>query len=176
MVILVGASASGKSVVAKEMIRKYDFSKVITYTTRVMRVGEVNGVDYHFVAKDEFIEKMNSNFFIETTLYNDNYYGTAYEDISKNKVLIVEPQGANVYYNKLKEEVVIVYLNASKIERKNRMIERGDSLDNINKRLTSDEEYFSYANLDHIDLVINTDALTIEQISDIIVTEYKKKA
>ena len=176
MVILVGASASGKSVVAKDMIKRYAFSKVITYTTRSIRVGEVNNVDYHFVSKEEFIEKANDNFFIETACYNDNYYGTAYEDISKNKVLIVEPKGANVYYNKLKDDVKIIYLNATEEERKNRMIERCDKIEDINKRLLNDEKYFSLSNLDHIDLVINTDALTIEEISDIIIKEYEKKA
>ena len=49
MVILVGASASGKSVVAKDMIKRYGFSKVVTYTTRSIRVGEVNNIDYHFL-------------------------------------------------------------------------------------------------------------------------------
>lgn len=176
MVILVGASASGKSVVAKDMIKRYGFSKVITYTTRSIRVGEVNNVDYHFVSKEEFIEKANNNFFIETACYNDNYYGTAYEDISRNKVLIVEPKGANVYYNKLKDDVKIIYLNATEEERKNRMIERCDKIEDINKRLLNDEKYFSLSNLDHIDLVINTDALTIEEISDIIIKEYEKKA
>lgn len=176
MVILVGASASGKSVVAKDMIKRYGFSKVITYTTRSIRVGEVNNVDYHFVSKEEFIEKANNNFFIETACYNDNYYGTAYEDISRNKVLIVEPKGANVYYNKLKDDVKIIYLNATEEERKNRMIERCDKIEDINKRLLNDEKYFSLSNLDHIDLIINTDALTIEEISDIIIKEYEKKA
>ena len=176
MVILVGASASGKSVVAKDMIKRYGFSKVVTYTTRSIRVGEVNNIDYHFVSKEEFIEKANNNFFIETACYNDNYYGTAYEDISKNKVLIVEPKGANVYYNKLKDDVKIIYLNATEEERKNRMIERCDKIEDINKRLLNDEKYFSLSNLDHIDLVINTDALTIEEISDIIIKEYEKKA
>ena len=176
MVILVGASASGKSVVAKDMIKRYGFSKVVTYTTRSIRVGEVNNIDYHFVSKEEFIEKANNNFFIETACYNDNYYGTAYEDISKNKVLIVEPKGANVYYNKLKDDVKIIYLNATEEERKNRMIERCDKIEDINKRLLNDEKYFSLSNLDHIDLVINTDALTIEEIGDIIIKEYEKKA
>ena len=56
------------------------------------------------------------------------------------------------------------------------MIERCDKIEDINKRLLNDEKYFSLSNLDHIDLVINTDALTIEEISDIIIKEYEKKA
>ena len=60
MIILVGASASGKSVVVKKMIEKYNFKKVVTYTTRDIRVGEVNDVDYHFVSCEDFLNKKNN--------------------------------------------------------------------------------------------------------------------
>ncbi len=174
MIILVGASASGKSVVVKKMIEKYNFKKVVTYTTRDIRVGEVNDVDYHFVSREDFLNKKNNNFFLETAFYNNNYYGTAYEDISSDKVLIVEPSGANVYYEKLKDKVFIVYLQASKDERKRRMIERGDSLESINKRLKGDVEYFDMNNFNKIDLVIETEDLSVEEVADIIYQNYKK--
>lgn len=172
MIILVGASASGKSVVAKKMIEKYNIQKVVTYTTRPMRVGEVDGVDYHFISKEQFIRKMNNDFFVESAHYNDNYYGTAYGDISKNKVLIVEPNGANVYFEKLKNQVVIIYLNASESERKKRMIDRGDLLENVNKRLLSDKDYFDFKNFKHIDLVIDTENKSIEEVTAIIIEYY----
>lgn len=175
MIILVGASASGKSVVAKKMYEKYNITKVITYTTRPIRVGEVNGVDYHFVSKEDFETKMKENFFVETANYNNNYYGTAYEDISKNKVLIVEPNGANVYYDKISDKVIIVYLNASEQERKKRMAIRGDSPENIEKRLVGDVEYFDFKNFKHIDLIIETENKTVEKISDEIIDYYRKK-
>lgn len=174
MIILVGASASGKSVVVKKMIEKYNFKKVVTYTTRDIRVGEVNDVDYHFVSREDFLNKKNNNFFLETAFYNNNYYGTAYEDISSDKVLIVEPSGANVYYEKLKDKVFIVYLQASKDERKRRMIERGDSLESINKRLKGDVQYFDMNNFNKIDLVIETEDLSVEEVADIIYQNYKK--
>lgn len=175
MIILVGASASGKSVVAKKMYEKYNITKVITYTTRPIRVGEVNGVDYHFVSKEDFETKMKENFFVETANYNNNYYGTAYEDISKNKVLIVEPNGANVYYDKISDKVIIVYLNASEQERKKRMAIRGDSPENIEKRLVGDVEYFDFKNFKHIDLIIETENKKVEKISDEIIDYYRKK-
>lgn len=175
MIILVGASASGKSVVAKKMFEKYNITKVITYTTRPIRVGEVNGVDYHFVSKEDFEKKIDENFFVETANYNNNYYGTAYEDISKDKVLIVEPNGANVYYDKIKDKVIIVYLNASEQERKKRMAIRGDSPENIEKRLIGDVSYFDFKNFKHIDLIIETENKTIENISDEIIEFYRKK-
>ena len=107
-------------------------------------------------------------------MYNNNYYGTAYEDISKDKVLIVEPNGANVYYEKLKDKVIIFYLQASDSERKHRMEIRGDSIESINKRLMSDVEYFDFNKFKHIDLVINTENKSIEDISDIIMEYYRK--
>ena len=174
MIILVGASATGKSVIAKQLFDKYNIKKVITYTTRPMREGEINDVDYHFINKEDFINKMNNEYFIETAMYNNNYYGTAYEDISKDKVLIVEPNGANVYYEKLKDKVIIFYLQASESERKKIMEIRGDSIENINKRLKSDVEYFDFNKFKHIDLVINTENKSIEDISDIIMEYYRK--
>ena len=84
MIILVGASATGKSVVVKRMQELYGIEKVVTYTTRLMRMGEINGLDYHFISKEEFCSKIENNFFLETAFYNNNYYGTAFEDISKN--------------------------------------------------------------------------------------------
>jgi len=174
MIILVGASATGKSVVAKQLFEKYNIKKVVTYTTRPMRVGEVNDVDYHFITKNDFVDKMNNNYFIETAEYNNNYYGTAYEDISKDKVLIVEPNGANVYYDKLKDKVVIFYLQASEAERKKRMKTRGDSESNISNRLKNDEEYFDLNKFNHIDLVIKTENKTIEEVADNIMEYYRK--
>jgi uncharacterized membrane protein len=52
-----------------------------------MRPGEVDGVDYHFISEEEFLKRKNQNFFIETTLYNHHYYGTAFRDASFDKVL-----------------------------------------------------------------------------------------
>ena len=95
MIVLIGASASGKTEVAKTLIAKKGFSKIVTYTTREIRPSEVNGVDYHFVTKEKFLELKNDNFFLETTTYNNNFYGTprAYveENVSENSP---EPENA----------------------------------------------------------------------------------
>ena len=56
MLILVGHSASGKTEIANELKRDYDMKKIITYTTRPIRVNEVNGIDYHFVTEEEFLK------------------------------------------------------------------------------------------------------------------------
>ena len=56
MLILIGPSASGKTEVAKLLAKKYNITKIVTYTTRAPRVNEVNGVDYNFVSVEEFAQ------------------------------------------------------------------------------------------------------------------------
>ena len=82
MIILVGASASGKTEVAKYLKQHYGIKKVVTHTTRSMRTNEVDGVDYHFVDKQTFLALKNQNYFVEVTNYNNNYYGTSRDEVS----------------------------------------------------------------------------------------------
>ena len=84
MIVLVGASASGKTEVTKVLAKKYNIQKFITHTTRPIRVGEENGVDYFFVTKEEFEELLKQDFFIEHTLYNGNYYGTSKKEVQND--------------------------------------------------------------------------------------------
>lgn len=168
MILLVGASASGKSVVARKLIENYGYKKIVTYTTREIRNDEENGVDYHFISKDEFIKKINESFFIEYAIYNDNYYGTALKDLKGLKVLIVEPNGANVYINKLKNDVKVVYLEASEEVRKERMFQRGDKEESINNRLISDNDYFKKDNIKRIDLSVDTSCYSVDEIASLI--------
>lgn len=173
MIILVGPSASGKSVVAKKMIEKFGFKKIVTYTTRSKRINEVDDLDYHFITQEDFVNKKNNDFFIEYAFYNNNYYGTAFNDISKEKILIVEPQGANIYYEKLKTEAFLVYLEASEDNRRKRMIERQDALESIDARLKSDFQYFATSNFNHLDLIIDTNNLDIDSIANMINEKYQ---
>lgn len=76
MIILIGASASGKTTIAKYLTTNLGFKKFVTSTTRLPRKGEINSIDYNFLTIDTFNKKKENNEFIETTFYNENYYGT----------------------------------------------------------------------------------------------------
>ena len=70
IVVLVGESASGKSTVAKILEQEQpNFSKVVTYTTRPMRDGEVDGIDYNFISNKKFNELVKQDFFVEHAIY-----------------------------------------------------------------------------------------------------------
>ena len=91
MIVLAGASASGKTEVAKMLAAKYGIVKAITTTTRDMRVGEINGRDYFFVNKDQFKKMIEDGRFVEFTVYNDNLYGSTKDQIAMNKCVVVDP-------------------------------------------------------------------------------------
>lgn len=76
-ILFFGSSGSGKSTIIRHILKK--FSKChfsVSYTTRPIREGEVNGKDYVFITKEEFQEKLKTGFFIEHTLFKGNFYGT----------------------------------------------------------------------------------------------------
>lgn len=65
---LIGYTASGKTVIAKEL-EKLDYKRMVTYTTRNIRPNEIDGFDYHFISKCDFLQKIKEGFFAEFTSY-----------------------------------------------------------------------------------------------------------
>ena len=174
MVVIVGASASGKTEISKILVNEYGFKKCVTTTTRSKRTDEVNGIDYHFISKEQFKALISKNSFVEYAIYQDNFYGINKKDIDKNALVIVEPTGANELIRKLKNDVFIIYIESKKDVRSNRMKSRGDKLEDINKRLLNDDEIFNKDNLIKVDLHIKNDEHDLKKIAEIINKEYKK--
>lgn len=173
MLIIVGPSASGKTEVVKMIIKKYNMKKLVTYTTRNMRVGEVDGIDYHFISHESFLKKVKEQFFVETVYYNQFYYGTSYSDLTNDKIVILEPTGLKHYLQLNDKHIRVCFLDCPKKVRQARMIKRGDNLDVINCRLSRDDEIFNQdvAKLAH--WVINSSDITIDKLADDIYTLYR---
>lgn len=172
MLILIGASASGKTEIAKFLIKEYGFEKLVTTTTRPMRTGEVNDVDYHFVTPDEFYQLKEKNSFFETVIYNENYYGTP-KECTDNNVLIVDPIGANNIFKNSNGHMFIL-LETDEGVRRQRMLSRGDSVEDTEKRLLHDREHFKRDKFVHIDYDIDTSNESIENLAKVINNLYKK--
>lgn len=173
MLILVGPSASGKTEATKILIEKYNLKKLVTYTTRNMRVHEVNGKDYHFISKEEFMDKIKNNFFIEYVEYNGNFYGTSKADLSSDKVVILEPAGVRAYVEKAKDLIKICYLRTSIEYRLRRMIERLDEPIEIEKRIKSDDLIFNKELETLADWVIDSNEISLDDLTDKIYQLYK---
>lgn len=96
IVVLVGASGTGKSTIEKVLSEQFNYSKIISYTTRSPRMNEVNHEDYHFISNEEFNQMKDNNLFAEYDIYSQNrQYGGLKEDynIDKNIVCVLTPNG-----------------------------------------------------------------------------------
>ncbi|MDD6807863.1 MAG: guanylate kinase [Oscillospiraceae bacterium] len=95
LLIFSGPSGSGKDTVINEIVKRDEKTIVsISMTTRKPRPNEVDGVNYYFVTKEEFLEKINNDEMLEWAQYGDNYYGTpkapVFKWISEGKTVILE--------------------------------------------------------------------------------------
>ena len=62
---LVGVSGVGKTYFKEKIVQELGFQAVNTIRTREKRIGEIEGKDYHFISREDFIQKIKNNFFIE---------------------------------------------------------------------------------------------------------------
>lgn len=174
MIVLSGASASGKTEVAKILASKYGMQKVITTTTRPMRVGEVDGKDYFFVTKEKFEEMLRNDEFVEFTIYNGNYYGSLKSQVGDNKCIVTDPEGLKAYSRLNCSRVVTFFLNAEENTRLYRMIERGDNESDAYKRIKNDKHVFNPSKLAKVNFNIDSETLNLDQMADQIYSLYIK--
>ena len=144
MIVIVGASASGKTGLAKDFVKQNPkYKRIVTYTTRPKRNGEIDGVDYHFITQQKFEELANAGFFAEYNVYREWYYGTALEDCTDDiySVAVLTPAGLrNIIKRKIK--VLSVYLYVDRVHRLYNSLLRGDNVDEAYRRNLSDVGQF----------------------------------
>ncbi len=173
MIVLVGASASGKTELAKQLYQTYGYTKCITTTTRPMRQGERQDIDYHFLDRDTFLSLEKQDAFYEVTYYNGYTYGIQKKDVIKNGVVIVDPNGANTLITHARYDVFVVYVETSEEIRKKRMLSRGDSIDHVEKRLDNDRHVFNRNTFLKIDLLIENETHTLKELADVVHHAYQ---
>lgn len=156
MIVIVGESASGKSTVEKILADKYGYKKTVSYTTRPPRDAEINGVDYYFISNDEFAEKFNFGYFVETGGYNGWLYGTTKEQYSNNTVCVLTPHGLRQIKKNLDEDIISVYIKVPRRDRLIKILERGDNIDEAIRRNQSDVGQYDGIE-DEVDFVIEND-------------------
>ena len=174
MIVLAGASASGKTEIAKLLAAKYGITKIVTTTTRPKRKGEVDGVDYFFVTPQQFEKMIREDKFVEYTLFNGNMYGSTKDQISKNKCVVIDPAGLRSYVGLKDDSIVTFYLEADEKTRRERMVSRGDEPDKIESRIAHDREAFKKENIVKVDYIIkNSSDDVLEDVCDQIYQIYQ---
>lgn len=101
LIILVGKSLSGKTTIVKRMVDNYGYTSIIKTTSRPKRSGEVDGVDYHFVSEEDFLQMIYDKEFVDYRKYNTKlgvwFYGISYDEFYKRDkdgkyVIILTPE------------------------------------------------------------------------------------
>lgn len=144
LIVLSGSSGVGKSTIISQILaQRPDIYFSISFTTRAPREGEVNGVNYHFVTREEFEARIEKGEFLEYAQYNGNYYGTSMAVLREKMaqgidvLLDIEVQGAALVREKMPESVSVFVVPPSFEELSRRLHSRGtDSEETIQKRLT----------------------------------------
>ena len=91
LIVISGPSGAGKGTVCNALLEKNDFWISVSATTRRPRNAEIDGIDYYFITKEEFTEKIETKDFLEYAQVYGNYYGTP-----KSEVLKVLDSGRDV--------------------------------------------------------------------------------
>ncbi len=133
VLVLSGPSGAGKSSLInkiKDQIGAYYFS--ISTTTRPMRKGESDGVEYFFVSEDEFKADIKEDYFLEYALVHGNYYGTSLKAVrnalGEGKLVIfdIDVQGHDAVQNRLGDVTTSVFITTPSLkELKRRLYARG---------------------------------------------------
>lgn len=104
IITLTGMSTSGKSTLAKALSGSENFQEAVSVTTRAMRPGEVNGVDYHFISNDQFDQYVEQGVLLEHVRSHHAAYGVPAFEVEnilaqgKSPVLVLEPMGVQAIH------------------------------------------------------------------------------
>jgi len=172
MFVLAGWTCSGKDTVAKELIRR-GFTKCITYTTRPMRPGEVDGVTYHYVSDEKFQELKESGFLAEYASYDTVegkwWYGTAasdFRDDDEKKFIILNPAGVEQAADILGERPKTIYIYANRKTISERLANRGDKTDEAKRRIDADAVDFKGFEMIADKIFYNNSGTEISDVAD----------
>ncbi len=171
LIVYSGPSGSGKGTVRERLMQKGRFAFSVSATTRAPRAGEVDGVDYHFITREEFQNRIAAGDMLEYTVYNGNYYGTPLREAiqvieaGEDLLLEIEVEGAMNVKRLYPDAVLIMLLPPSFSEQEKRLRGRGtESEEVIRGRLERTREEMKL--LPQYDYVVYNRDGAIEECAD----------
>ncbi len=167
LIVVSGFAGTGKGTLMNLLTeRNENLGLSVSMTTRAPRPGEVDGVSYFFVTRDEFEQKIRENGLIEHAEYVGNYYGTPRSYVEKqlssgvDVILEIEIQGAMKIKREYPDALLIYILPPSVQELHNRLLKRGtETPEVISRRLKrAAEESEGIESYDYV--IVNDDLET----------------
>lgn len=179
LIVISGPSGAGKGTICKELLEKNKNLHIsVSATTRAPREGEVDGVNYHFLSKEAFFEKVEKGEFLEYAEVYGNYYGTLKSNLydmleeGKNVILEIDIQGALNVKENTNEGIFIFILPPSMEELKNRIINRGsETQESLMQRFQSAYQEINFISKYNYAVVNDTVESAVKNVQNIIFAE-----
>ena len=170
LIVFSAPSGCGKGTMLAEILKNEKFRCSVSATTRSPREGEIDGVNYHFLTREDFESRINAEQFLEHAEYCGNYFGTlmsevdAYLDKGINVILEIEVQGAMKIREKRPEALFVFIAPPSVAELTRRLKKRGTETDEVIAERVS-QAAGEIAAAEKYDYIIVNDALE-DAVSD----------
>ncbi len=180
IIVISGPSGCGKSTLINHLMEQHtDILFSTSHTTRPIRDNEIDGKDYYFISKEQFLQMIDNDEFVEWAQVYQNYYGTSCREIEtkcqsgKSLMLNLDVQGAKNFKKKYPEALYIFVVPPSLEELQRRLKERENKMDpNTLKRLeVAREEMEHYHLYDYI--VVNDNLQEAMHVLSSIYTAYQ---
>ncbi len=179
LIVISGPSGAGKGTICKRLLENNrELALSVSATTREPRNGEVDGVNYYFISKEEFKEKIQCDDFIEYAQVYDNYYGTPKSNVEeilesgRDVILEIDIQGALKVKENTEDGVFIFILPPSMQELKQRIIKRGsETQESLMKRFKSAYKEINFVSKYNYAVVNDEVELAVEKLESIISAE-----
>ena len=179
VIVISGPSGAGKDTIVDKLLKiNKNATLSVSATTRAPRPGEIDGVHYYFLTREQFEEKIKENEFLEYAEYNGNYYGTPKSGIldklnqGLDVLLVIEIQGALKIKELVKEALFIFILPPSMSELRRRLIDRKtEDREKIIKRFKT--AYNEINEVTKYNYVVINDVLdeAVEKVNSILISE-----
>lgn len=170
LIVFSAPSGCGKGTMLEEILKDERFAVSVSATTRAPREGEKDGVNYHFLSREDFEQRIADGKFIEHAKYCQNLYGTLSSEVDGrleqglNVILEIEPQGAMKIREKRPDAMFIFVVPPSVGELRRRLKKRGTESDEVIEERVS-KAAWEISQAVKYDYVIVNDALE-DAISD----------
>lgn len=170
LIVFSAPSGCGKGTMLEEILKDERFAVSVSATTRAPREGEKDGVNYHFLTREDFEQRIADGKFIEHAEYCQNLYGTLSSEVDGrleqglNVILEIEPQGAMKIREKRPDAMFIFVVPPSVGELRRRLKKRGTESDEVIEERVS-KAAWEISQAEKYDYIIVNDALE-DAISD----------